>query len=52
MRRAMKGFGTFLIGFGLAAVLAALTAWAYDANEVMVAEEVELPGVRLHAPEG
>ena len=48
----MKGFGTFLIGFALAVLLAAVTVWAYSANEVTVAEEVEVPGVRLHAPEG
>jgi hypothetical protein len=48
----MKGFGTFLIGFGLAVVLAAASIWVYDSSRIAVTEDVEPPGVRLHDSEG
>jgi hypothetical protein len=48
----MKGFGTFLIGFGIAVLLAAGSIWLYDSSRVAVADNVEPPGVRLHDGEG
>jgi hypothetical protein len=48
---AVKGLGPFLGGFAVAAVLAALTAWAYDVGRVPMAERFDAPGVILHQDE-
>jgi NAD(P)H-hydrate repair Nnr-like enzyme with NAD(P)H-hydrate dehydratase domain len=48
---AVKGLGPFLGGFAVAAVLAALTAWASGAGQLTVAERVNAPGVILQEDE-
>ena len=48
----MKGLGPFLGGFAVAAILAALTAWAYSAGQLTMAERVDVPGVILEHGEG